>query len=307
MDNSEVFNETFDFFTPKLTVEYDLNENQMLYATIGRGAKAGGFNVGAVSRPGTVRADMSIIQKGDGDDLSVFDPEFNNTIEFGSKNTLLDGRAIVNTALFYTEWSELQINSSDPLGTDFTSSLTRNLGDATIWGVEVEGSLQATENLSFDGAFSYTKGEYDDGTIDDLYTAGAFGFPAPCDGTVCPVNGDIGGNDLERAPDTQVSLGVQWQAPLTSDIEYYVRGDVGYQSSFFADSINAAESPDRTVINASFGVDFGTIRVNLWARNLADEKYVSNSTAIIQSFSNNLLGSYYGERRTFGLSLKADY
>lgn len=284
--------EEFTFFTPKVTLEYDLSDDVLLYASAGRGAKAGGFNPSAVSP-----------------ELLTYQPEFNWTYELGSKGVFLDGRAVLNSAAFLTQWSAMQVAISDPNGSPFTPALTANQGDATIWGVELEGSFQATDNLSFNGAFSYSDGTFDDGTFDVAISSGAFNanYPNPCDGIVCNVNGDISGNELPRAPSTQVSLGVQWEGQLTNEIDYYIRGDGGYQSTFFADTINAAVIPDRTVFNASIGLQHEHIDLSIWARNLTDEQYVSNSLQIIQSFSNNILGSYFGERRTFGATLKLKY
>lgn len=287
-----VGNEEFTFFTPKVTLEYDLSDDVLLYASAGRGAKAGGFNPGAVSP-----------------ELLTYEPEFNWTYELGSKGVFFDGRAVLNSAAFLTKWSAMQVAISDPNGSPFTPALTANQGDATVWGVELEGSFQATDNLSFNGAFSYSDGTFDDGTFDVAISSGAFNanYPNPCDGIVCNVNGDISGNELPRAPGTQLSLGVQWEGQLTSEIDYYIRGDGAYQSTFFADTINAAIIPDRTIFNASIGLQHENIDLSIWARNLTDEQYVSNSLQIIQSFSNNILGSYFGERRTFGATLKLKY
>ena len=285
-----VGDEKFNFFTPRITVEHDLTPEMMLYATAARGAKAGGFNANAVS-----------------ESLRVFDPEFNDTYELGLKSTLLGGRAVVNSAIFRTAWDDMQINVLDPLGSAFTGTLTANLGDASIWGAEVEGSLLVTENLSLDFAASYTDATYNSGTVDERFTRGNASFPPPCDGTVCPADADIGGNTLERSPKTQLSAGLQWQSQLTANIDYWIRGDVAYQSSHFADSINAASAPSRTITNASVGFNMDKFALRLWVRNLTDEKYVSNSLQIIQATSNNILGTFFGERRTTGVTLTYKY
>ncbi|MEL7297122.1 MAG: TonB-dependent receptor [Pseudomonadota bacterium] len=284
-DSVLVGDESFTFFTPRVTLEYDLDENRLLYGTVGRGAKAGGFNAGAVSQ-----------------DLLIFEPEFNVTYEVGSKNVLLDSRLVANAALFLTKWSDQQVNAVDPAGGPFTPALTRNLGDATIFGVEVEGSFIVNDRFSLDGAFSYTDATYDDGTIDALYIRGVGAFPAPCDNVVCSTDGDIGGNDLQNSPELQISLGAQWEDQFANGYSYFLRADVGYQSSYFASQINTAEFPARTVVNARAGANFGQFDVSIWSRNLFDEVYASNGSQIIQPFSNNILGAYFGERRTFGVT-----
>jgi iron complex outermembrane receptor protein len=284
--------ETFEFFTPRITLEHDLSQDSLIYVTVGRGAKAGGFNSAAVSP-----------------ELRTFDPEFNWTYEIGSKNVFLEGRLTVNAAAFYTDWNNQQINAGDPLGSPFTPTLTVNRGNATVYGFELETTFQATENLSFDGAFSYTNPTFDEGTFDVVFARGVdfLGFPAPCDDVVCSSDGDVSGNTLERNPKTQIALGAQWEAAISDTMDYYIRGDVGYQSSQFADSINAAIAPSRTVVNARAGVLVGQFEVAVWARNLFDEQYVANSFQIIQSFSNNLIGTYFGERRTFGVTAQYRY
>lgn len=289
-DGVQVGDESFSFFTPRVTFEYDLDEDRLLYGTIGRGAKAGGFNAAAIS-----------------EDLFTFEPEFNVTYEFGSKNVLMDGQLVTNAAVFLTQWSDQQISVSDPLGGPFTAVMTDNLGDATIWGFEVDGSFQVNESFSLDGAFSFTDATYDSGTIDAVFIRGAGGFPPPCDDIVCSTTGDIGGNDLQNSPSTQFSVGAQWEGMLGAENPFYVRADVGYQSSYFASQINTAEFPSRTVANARAGASFGPVDVSIWARNLTDEKYASNGSQIIQPFSNNILGAYFGERRVIGATINYSF
>ncbi|MEM8984998.1 MAG: TonB-dependent receptor, partial [Pseudomonadota bacterium] len=215
-----VGDETFDFFTPRLTIEHDFGDASLGYFTVARGAKAGGFNPNAISPQ-----------------FETFEPEFNWTYEFGTKNTLFDDKVVLNAALYLTQWSDQQVNRLDPLGSPFTGTISANLGDATIWGVEVESLYQATDSLSFDATFAYVDATYDSGTIDEVFSAGFAigGFPPPCDDIVCSTTGDIGGNDLERSPDLQLSLGAQWEGEIAPDVELFVRLDGSWQSEFFAD------------------------------------------------------------------------
>ena len=275
---------TFDVITPRFTIEHDLTDNTLLYASAARGAKAGGFNPTAVA-----------------DEFKVFDEEFNWTYELGAKNTFLDGRLVLNGALFYTDWSNVQINSPDPSSSlPDAVNITLNLGDATVLGVEGDFAFYATDNLSFDGTFSHTKAEYSDGTVDARFRR----TTAACDDVVCPSSGDVGGNEIERTPPTQASLGVQWEDDLPFwGATWNVRSDVTYQSEFYATSMNLGTIPERTLVSLRGAVQWDNLDVSLWVKNATDEEYVSNAYVVLIPFGNTYQ-TFYGAKRSIGMTAK---
>lgn len=284
--------DNFSFITPRVTAEYSLTDETLVYATVARGAKAGGFNPTAAL-----------------DSERTFDPEFNWTYELGLKTALLDNRLVVNGAVYYTDWSALQVNSPDTGATNpNATNIILNLADATVFGGEVEATFRLTENLTVDGTFSYANSEYDDGSIDNRFVRpGSFfiGTPLPaCDGVVC--DGDISGNDLERTPSTQATFGAEWEGDITPEIDYFIRGDLSYQNAFFASPVNLATIPSRTLVSASAGVSYKNLDVNVWARNLFDKEYLSNSFVIIIPFG-NAYNSFFGDRRSYGLSATLNF
>lgn len=284
-------NDTFKVFTPRVTVEHDLTDESLVFATVARGAKAGGFNATAIDPANR-----------------VFGPEFNWTYELGTKNTLADGRITLNASVFYTDWTDIQINSPDPDSPNPNAvNITLNLGDATVYGIELAGRFQATDNLSFDATFSHTEAEYSDGTIDARYARdpGVTSDP-PCDDIVCNSNGDIGGNEVERTAPTQVSFGAQWDAPLGDAGDYFIRTDLTWQSNFFADSGNTGVIPSRFLVNGRAGVSVENVDVSLWIRNAFDKKYVSNAFVVLLPFGNTF-GEFFGERRSFGVTTKVSF
>jgi len=293
--------ETFNVFTPRLTGEYDLNADTLLYGSVARGAKAGGFNVSTQNA-----------------EFLTFDPEFNWTYELGFKSRLAGGRATLNGAIFYTDWTDIQINSADIDPNDPANpnvpTVTANLGDAEVFGFELDARFQATDNLSFDATFSHTESTYGDGTIDSRFSRGvnatpfAPAVPPPCDDIVCNSNGEIGGNDVERTTPTQASFGAQWDDSFGSNGDYFIRGDLSWQSDFFAESANLSTIPSRFLVNGRAGINLGNVDVSIWARNLFDKKYVSNAFVVLLPAPNpNTYGTFFGERRTFGLTGKVKY
>ena len=280
----------FDNFTPRLTLEYGYADNRLLFASLANGVKSGGFNPTAVNE-----ADQ------------VFDEETNWTFEVGSKNTLLDGRLILNATAFYIQWEDIQLNAADAGATNPNAvNITLNLGDATTYGIELDGSMRFTDNLSGDFSFSFTDATYDDGTIDNRFARiGPVFFPNPasCDDIVCPSSGDISGNDVERQAPVQIAAGLEWNNTIAgwNDIGFFARGDIAYQSEQEAESMNLAQIEARTIMNASAGLENDNWRVWLWARNLTDERYTTNAFVVLIPFGNGY-GNVFGERRTFGLS-----
>ncbi len=283
--SGNVIGEKFIAVTPRFTLEHDLTEDALLYASVAKGAKAGGFNPTAVA-----------------EEYRVFDEEVNWTTEVGAKTTWLGGNLIVNGAVFYTDWSDMQVTSPDPSSSDPQAvTITLNLGNATVYGGELDFNYLATDNLSFDGTFSYSKGEFSDGTTDASFTR----TPGSCDGMACPLSGDISGNAISRTPGEQASLGVKWEDQLSiwNDPTWSIRGDLSWQSEQYVTSMNLATIPSRTLLGANASMVWDNFDVSLWVKNLTDESYVSNSYVVILPFGNTYQ-TFYGPRRSFGMTAK---
>jgi iron complex outermembrane receptor protein len=291
LNSSTTFKDSFKTFTPRFTADYRVNETQMIYASLAKGARSGGFNAFAVGQ---------FVE-----DQRAYDPDENWTVELGSKNDLLDGRLRLNAAIYYTDWSDLQANvtpvptASNP-NPNFTANQIGNIEGADIWGIELDGAWLATDMLSFDYALSYTQAEYKSGAVSAR--AAAIGS---CDDIVCPSDGSIGGNKLQRQPAFQTSLGGALQGTVAGDWDWYARADMNYQSKTYVDEFNLAYVPDRTVVNARAELSKGPWTAALWAKNLFDEQYLANSffTATPGGTS---YGGILGNLRTFGLTLTYD-
>jgi len=289
------FSETdSSYFTPRITLEWDVTESTLLYGSVAKGVKAAGIN--ADDTTGFFVPSEKF-----------FDEDENWTYEIGAKNTFWEDRLRLNVAGFYIDWSNLQASSArtlDPNGVFFLppGAITLNQGDATIYGVEIDGALQVTDNLSTNFGFSYTVPEYDDNLI-----SGSIARAGSCDGTVCPADGEIGGNTLARTSKTQANIGAVWEAELpNTDLGYYLQGDVAYQSEQYLTELNVGTIPDRTLVNLSAGITHENWSIRLWGKNVFDEEYVSNSFVINNPFFASYIGTF-GPKRTFGVTLDANF
>lgn len=281
-EDDVIFSDNWTEFTPRLSVDYNLDDDRMVYASIARGAKSGGFN-------NTVFDESQ----------RTFEPDENWTTEVGSKNDLLNGKLRVNGAIFYTNWNDLQIASS-PIGIPegvTPPAIVDNTGGATIMGFELDGIWVATDNLSIDFAVSKSKTEYKDGS-----KSSRIGLIGGCDGIVCPADGSIGGNQMQRQPEFQAAVGLELAGQFGAENYWSLRGDVNYQTKQFIDELNLAWLPDRTLVNLRAYVEMGNFNVSLWAKNLFDKEYAASSFFIATPF-----GTAYvpirGQKRTVGLTV----
>jgi iron complex outermembrane receptor protein len=132
--------DTFDAWLPKASVSLQMFENFMPYASISRGFRSGGFN--------------------DKENLgSSYKPEFTWNYELGLKTEWLAGRLKVNTALFYIDWSDMQVEVPTLGG---ASVYVDNAAKAASQGAELEITANLAQGLDLVAGASYTDATYDD-------------------------------------------------------------------------------------------------------------------------------------------------
>ena len=120
-----VDNAAYQAWTPKGSIQVQASRDTLVYVSATRGFKSGGFNPTA-TEPGR-----------------AFNPEFTWSFEGGLKRTMADGRVRVNTAVFFNDYRDLQVQSFVRPGViDVT-----NAGAASIRGVEVEAAVAPRSGL----------------------------------------------------------------------------------------------------------------------------------------------------------------
>lgn len=159
----------------KGTVDYDITDDLLSYATVSTGYKQG-------SIAGRDAAGVHVVK-----------PESNTNYEMGLRWQLLDGRANLNLTGFWMNYADLQVNTSETIGGAPTTSFA-NVGSARIRGVEAELSAMLTENDRIDGYFTY---------LDALITRWP-NAPDPLRGA--DFTFDAAGNRLPSAPQSTFRL-----------------------------------------------------------------------------------------------------
>ncbi len=243
---------TWEYFAPRVTFDYRLSDETMLYTSAAMGIKSGGFNTSfSTSFPNE----------------QFFDTETNTTIEVGAKGTFANNRVRYDLAVFYVDWEDLQINgaSEDPA---FINAIVRNSGSATSQGLELQVDSAITDSFDIGFGFAYADPKYDDGVIDRAITT-------LCgDVTLC--TNSVGGQQVGRTVKTQFNLYANYNYEMANNSRWYARADYIYRDKSPTRSANLQFIDEWNIVNARVGWANENWDVALWAKNLLDEEYVTS-------------------------------
>ena len=276
-----------NYFTPRVSLDYKITDDNLIYASVAKGVKSGGVNTSTFA--GLI------------DDERVYGPDTNWTYEIGLKNSFMGGRGTLNAALFQINWGNLQLPTT-PTGAPInTTTITTNLGGAKSKGIELEGMFEIVEGITINGGLAYIDAKYDEGTISARITRSGL-----CDDIICPADGNIGGNEMQRNSKWQWNAGIAFDGPLTGDLDYFSRIDVAGQSKQYATEINVTTIEPRALVNGRLGVRAANWSASIWAKNLFDKEYVSNAFFIANPFQVDYVPTL-GNRRRIGATLSFNY
>lgn len=256
---------TFDNFKPRVTLDWQLTDNNMLYALYAKGTKPGGFN-------GTVAIEAGI---------PTFEEEEVDSFEIGSKNTFAGGRVVANFAAFYNDVQGYQLTQNVQSGQN-TTSATVNAGDADIYGFEAEIMAQLTEGLRLTFNYAWADTEFtsgvdaNQGVLNDVADNGlvdcSTGNQFPETGECTSLYGSIVGKSIPRVAEHQAFVDLEYRAPFGSGgWEWFAGANYVFESSKYAQVHNLAETGDTSLVNARVGVLNDRYSLQLYGRNLTGE------------------------------------
>lgn len=265
---------SFDDFTPKIAIEHRSSDAMLFYASVQKGFKAGGYNIGSSQR-------------------DPFRPESIWGYEAGFKYTADNGKGIINLAAFHYDYENLQAQDSVQ-----NQPIIRNVGEAEVDGIELEALWQVSNGLQLDIAAAYLDARFTEGSLSEPLR------PAPLDQAPGSVQQDLSGNALPRAPEWKINLGAQSQWNLGTGGEIMLRANYAWQSEIFFTVFNLdAGSQD------SYGVLDARLQYTpsdkqwdlaLFGRNLSDETYFTNQILTGTTYGAEFVGSL-GAPRTVGI------
>ena len=299
---------SFDAFSWTAGLDYKVTDDSLVYASISRGFRSGGIDDERLNLTGpepVVAADGTVTTL-TAEDITV-DPEFVINYEVGLKADFLNNTVRWNSAAFYSDYTDIQVQTFDPVLVDANNQAVvtiANGAEAEVYGFETELNYIPNDNLSLGGTLGYTKADFQE-----------FIFEDPASGLTIDRSDDaIGG------PEWQASAFGRYEDDIADGIRagvqlnYFFRGsediaDGNDIPTFIAAGVEDQISLDSYgIFNGQIDFDFEDLGLNLaiYGQNLFDNEFDTTGFALI-AFGQPLSQRNPGEQRTYGVRARKSF
>ena len=253
--------------TSRAVIQHDLTANSNVYASLSEGFKAGGYATYECTEP--------------------YDPEEVTSIEFGFKGSLSENTSL-NASLFRYDYTDFQV-----LQVVGIQTVTRNAGDATVNGLEIEALSSINDSLSMNYGLTLldaTYGEF-------LNTNG-----------IQPQLGEqqLDGNYLTNAPKVSINLGLNYSSPMASGASLTYRANAAYKSRIYFSEFNEYSQDAYTIVDLNLIGESAdeTLRSRFFIKNATDEDYISG---YLSSATGGGRFGQWGYPRTAGIEIQRNF
>jgi len=278
--------------TPRFTFRYEATPDATYYLNAAKGTKPGGFNTANAVQVG-INTNVPV--------KAVYDEEESKAYELGAKFNLLDRRANLNVAAFWTKLTGQQLTSNIVgvlNGAAAVNSFIANVGETEIKGLELDGNLLITDRWDAQATFSYVdsklKSFFDNNQVNLTSPTGTIttaagsttgpvltctNGPATSSMPNCAAAiaadlaqyGSVAGNYSPRTPKIQASLSSSYKGAFSNGLSWRLSGDVSYEGSKYGQVDNLNKTPAHTYLGLRYTLSTENWDVTLWGKNLTDD------------------------------------
>jgi len=291
--------------TPRVSVSYQADPNNMYYVAAGKGFRIGGGNTplpvsvcGAIPVPSSYTAD------------------FVWSYEVGAKNKLFNGRMQVDSSAYHIDWSNIQQLAQPACGISYTI----NAGKATSNGFDIALQALPSDHVKLDLSIGYSDAKFTENVCNP-------GIVGPCNLSSNASNLLIeAGDKIGYLPFTiapwNINAAVNYEVPLArADEKIHLRAEYQYHSrnpgpftNYITNDPNAnlvpGYSPQQKVdpatqmVNARLGWSIEAWDLGLYVNNVLDSHPLLGGYG--EAFYNPTTYSTF-RPRTIGLSANVKF
>ncbi|MET0587227.1 MAG: TonB-dependent receptor [Novosphingobium sp.] len=315
---------SYDKFTPRVSLRYEINPSTSVYASYTQGFKSGEWNSAVPNNDPRLWIDV--------------DQESIEAFEVGVKSASSSFR--FDLAGFYYDYTDLQVSTTTFVPGFGTLVLLQNAPKAEIYGAEGNFEWEPIENAHIRGGATWLHARYGDnflfsGVSVNPASTGVSGRSDPLKNFVNTTRTqDLSGKQMSRAPNFAAYLGGDYRIPM-GEGGFVLAANLKYTDSYvvtnpsiWGGDLNYTGAPGQTVdngevlagtpyadksnkqrfrqsgyvlVNASITWSDASDRifVRLWGNNLTDERYRLHYSGT------STFGTYspMAEPRTYGATI----
>ena len=267
-------NDKIDFMPllPKISIQYYFTPKNMMYASVARGYKAGGYNIQMFSdllqsklqgKPENAamgsEGDTLIVKETyhiDINNIVAFKPEYSWNYEIGIHSELIEKRLSGDLSLFYININNQQIAEFSPQG---TGRMIKNAGQSRSYGTETSLRSTITKNLNCNLLYGFTMANFTNYTVrrDTIHTD------------------DFSGNRVPFSPQHTLSISADYKWELNKEyidnIQFNLQC-IGNGNIYWTED-NEIHQPFYALLNANISLRKNRFQLDIWGKNLCNTTY----------------------------------
>ncbi|MEQ5805916.1 TonB-dependent receptor [Alteromonas sp. NFXS44] len=302
LDNTgtELANEKFTNFMPRVIVDHKLSDDTMAYVSYSKGVNPGSFNSYITGYSAYIQEQLAAEGVG-----FVVQPETVNNYEVGLKGSLIDGSMNYALAAYYAQWND-QINQAGYVFQEDSDAQAENVavsvnaGDVDLYGIEFESYWMVTSDLRVNASAAYIGSDINSFKSNNLTTLTGIS--------------DFSGKEQPGVSKYSGNIGLQYNGVVANEHEYFLRGDYIYKSGMWSNAANIVKTEAIHKVNLRAGVYIGDLELQAYADNVFDndeytfafDYYTFSPTYQYTGVQSAMLMSLQ-QPRTFGLRAKYSF
>jgi len=233
---------SFNQLTPKFVLQYTLPAYRMLYASITRGYKTGGFNTSF-----------------ERDEDRSFKPEYSWNYEIGAKGRFWENRIRAELCFFLIDWRNQQIYQALPSG---IGQMLKNAGHSRSKGIELSLQGNLFKNFILQANWGLTHATFLEYVQSNTI--------------------DYSGNYIPFVPSQTLGMAADYKIPIQSKLMDNLSINLQYTGTgklYWAEN-NTLTQPYYGLLSGKISAVKGNATLSLWAKNITDTDYTAYSFAM---------------------------
>ena len=279
---------TFKNLSPKISLDYQVTPDIMVYGLFSRGFKSGGYNI---------RAQATAVPRS----ADPFQDEQVDSFEVGSKMGLFDQRMFLNLSAFHNKYKDIQLSIfteyTTPQNTKAFFGDFTNAGAGTVQGLEVEYQWMAGEHFTVSGNLAWLDAKFDTYMYKNVNIAKQ--------------------QEFTNAPDFSGALNLEYHTDVGAAGRLTARVGYSYQSSVVATTEVVYDPVTKATVQPITQDGYGLLgagviwnvndawTVSLQGSNLTDKEYKTTGYNLYSALGVHT--AFYGPPRQYSLTVKYDF